>query len=156
MTALIDITHQRFGRLTALSVAGRYAKDGQVQWLCRCDCGNTSTINGAILRSGHTRSCGCEKGFFAHGHARRGGETGAYKSWKAMMARCNNPAHSRSRYYSERGITVCERWFDFANFYADMGDRPKGKSIDRIDNSKGYEPSNCRWATQQEQILNRG
>ena len=79
-----------------------------------------------------------------------------YRTWKAMRARCYAPCNANDGNYQKLGIKVCERWDSFANFYADMGDRPEGHSLDRIDNSKDYEPNNCRWATVETQVKNRG
>lgn len=80
----------------------------------------------------------------------------AYNVWKKVRARCNNPKDDHFKWYGAKGVSVCSRWNDFRSFRADMGERPSAKhSIDRIDNSKGYEPGNCRWATQQEQNRNR-
>lgn len=91
-----------------------------------------------------------------HGHARRGAQTPEWNCWRGMMERCTNPNHIGYRYYGARGITVCERWRDFANFFADMGPKPSPKhTIDRKENDKGYEPGNCRWATYQQQRLNQ-
>jgi lambda repressor-like predicted transcriptional regulator len=78
-----------------------------------------------------------------------------YTSWRSMMFRCFGDDARNSKFYKSRGITVCERWFSFENFLVDMGERPIGKTLDRIDNDKGYEPTNCRWATKQEQNSNR-
>lgn len=79
-----------------------------------------------------------------------------YYSWSMMKQRCMNPKHTDYKYYGEKGITVCNEWLKFSGFYSDMGERPEGLTLDRIDNSKGYSKDNCRWATKLEQTLNRG
>lgn len=81
--------------------------------------------------------------------------TPTYRSWASMVTRCRNPNSTQYAYYGGRGITVCERWLDFRSFLEDMGERPAGTSIDRIDNSRNYEPGNCKWATRAEQNRNR-
>jgi hypothetical protein len=78
-----------------------------------------------------------------------------YWCWKNMKARCFYPRHRAHSWYGSRGITVCERWLSFENFYADMGDPPPGLSLDRINNNGNYEPDNCRWATVAQQLANR-
>lgn len=93
-----------------------------------------------------------------HGHARvtKGKKVSpTYMSWSAMKGRCLQPNNTRYADYGGRGITVCERWLVFDNFLADMGPRPRGTTIHRLDGTKGYEPGNCTWATDQEQCANR-
>lgn len=94
-----------------------------------------------------------------HGHARRRAKgragTSTYYIWAAMIQRCTNPKNRDYKNYGARGITVCDRWRDFTNFLADMGEKPDGLSIDRIDNDGNYEPGNCRWATPAQQASNK-
>ncbi len=91
-----------------------------------------------------------------HGHSPKNGKPSpTYNSWRGMKKRSLNPNNPNYRYYGGRGIKVCKRWMDFENFLADLGERPEGKTLDRIDNNKGYEPGNCRWATPKQQIQNR-
>ena len=146
-----DIAGQRFGKLRVLDRAG--SRDWKSLWLVRCDCGVTKVILGESLQSGNTKSCGCAKGW---PRSQRGASrTGAYKSWKAMMERCYSQRSASYPRYGSLGVTVCDRWHSFAGFHQDMGERPIGKTLDRIDNSKGYEPTNCRWATPREQRANQ-
>lgn len=108
---------------------------------CACGCGQRRRcrVNGKVRRyiTGHRGR--------THGCAGRGARTKTYQSWYAMKARCLNPKNTKYEYYGGRGITVCDRWMTFENFLADMGERPEGKSIERIDNNRNYEPSNCCW-----------
>lgn len=150
----------RFGHLVVAEFLPlrvfRSARMPQVR--CVCDCGARTDVLVPHLRSGATRSCGCESADKPkHGHARKAaGRTRTYISWLAMRGRCNNPADPGYDLYGGRGIKVCDRWnTDFALFLADMGERPPGMSIDRIDNERGYEPANCRWADAVTQRRNR-
>lgn len=142
---------------------GENTAQGGTQWLCRCECGTEKTINGIVLRDGRSRSCGClhrdsciERST-KHGHTPMGVKpTPTYHSWCAMKARCTKPSNNRYADYGGRGITVCDRWLNsFAAFLTDMGEKPAGTSIERKDNSKGYEPGNCEWADNQKQANNK-
>lgn len=90
-----------------------------------------------------------------HGHCSDGKTTSTYNTWTNMLNRCSRPNDVSFKWYGARGITVCKRWRKFENFLADMGERPKGFTLDRLDSDKGYSPKNCRWATQEEQRANQ-
>ncbi len=144
---LTDRTGQRIGRLVAVS---RWkSKKGHWHWLFKCDCGEE-----VVTLWGNAKSCGCLDREMKYKHGKCG--TRAYLSWTKAKSRCYNENNNRYYLYGERGITMCDRWRNsFAEFYADMGDREKDMSIDRIDPDGNYEPSNCRWATMTEQSGNR-
>lgn len=146
----LDITGQKFGRLVALEYAGKY------RWKCICDCGNIKSVQTGKLKSGVTRSCGCLKLDIVHVKPKHGmWGTSEYNIYMGMIQRCTNINASGYEYYGGRGIRVCQRWLDsFETFVIDMGMRPLGCSLDRIDVDKNYEPSNCRWATNAQQARN--
>lgn len=151
----LDLTGQKFGRWTVIDRG--LNKDNRVAWNCICECGNTNIIITRSLVKGLSKSCGClvrDKGY-KHGHNKTTGTSTEYNSWHQMKQRCLNPNDKRYEDYGGRGITICERWMDFNNFLADMGEKPdKSYSIDRIDNEKGYYPGNCKWASREEQQRN--
>lgn len=150
-----------FGRLTVVADAGVRDKSGAIKWLCLCSCGNTTHAVGASLKRGDYRSCGCwtkDRMRNAPPAKKHGGVgSGAYKSWATMKRRCLDTGFKDYPQYGGRGITVCERWLQsFANFLADMGERPAGRTLDRKNSNGDYEPDNCRWATRLTQAGNTG
>lgn len=155
-----ELTGKKFSRLLVLQRVGSNKFD-KALWLCACDCGQSTVVTTGQLMNGTTRSCGCYKAErqrdanVIHGLARRKSKSRTYNCWANMLQRCCNPNSTMYRYYGGRGITVCERWLDFASFYADMGDAPPNLTIERKDTNGNYEPSNCKWADFTEQVLNR-
>lgn len=163
MSKVIDLTGQRFGRLTAIEYAG---KDNQMLtlWRCICDCGKEITTRASSLKCGNTQSCGCLQAentkVRATTHGLTGGRSHAnrlYSIWRNMKQRCYNPKAAKYNNYGGRGIAVCEEWINsyvsfhewaMANGYSD------NLTLDRIENNGNYEPLNCRWSTNQEQSNN--
>lgn len=154
-----DMTGATVGRWT---VIGRDPTPGgagiHVRWMCLCECGAKRSVMGIALRDGSSMSCGCFKVELITARSTRHGGYGSptYDSWNSMIDRCTNPRLLAAKWYLDRGITVCARWrHSFENFLEDMGERPDGLTLDRIDNNGNYEPGNCRWATWSQQSRNR-
>lgn len=157
-----DIRGQRFGRLIVMSPTDQRSTNGSIIWKTKCDCGKYLFVSLKHLANGATKSCGCfkresqKKRFYKHGHSIKHHVTREYNTWTSMIARCSNPKAPKYKLYGKRGINVCKRWKEnFENFLDDMGLRPKGMTIDRINPDGNYELDNCRWATPIEQRHNR-
>ncbi len=155
---------QTFGRWTVIGHA-ESNKHGHPRWLCRCSCplATIRAVMGRDLRSGHSRSCGCLRDelsaernthqFITHGHARAGKVTPEYRVFASAKNRCNNQSNHAYADYGARGIRFL--FTSFEQFYAEVGPRPPGMTLDRIDNDGHYEPGNIRWTTQSEQNRNQ-
>ena len=151
-----DMAGMAFGSLVVTERAANTA-DGTAVWRCRCACGNWRDIAGTALRAGRYKSCGCESPRFKPVVAVHAGDSHhpLYQTWLGMLRRCSPKAKGKERRnYFDKGIQVCPEWRDFRVFIADMGPRPKGTSIDRIDGRLGYSKANCRWASATEQARN--
>ena len=162
MARHIDLTGQRFGRLVIIERGENWHNSTQARWRYRCDCGSYGIASRASLRLGTSRSCGCLReehrlqSIITHGQTVGNKRSPTYRSWRGMIERCTKEWHHKYHLYGAIGVRVCERWMDFANFLADMGERPAGLTIDRFpDKSGNYEPGNCRWATIDQQNNNR-
>ena len=153
---VMDISNQKYGRLTVMGYAGTIPK--HTVWYAKCDCGKIITVTSNNLRRGNTTSCGCYKTEIhtKHGHNKQDGRSTEYITWDSMIGRCMRPNAAGYKNYGGRGITVCERWMKFENFLEDMGRKPDPLcQIDRIDNNGIYEPGNCQWSTPKENARNK-
>jgi len=161
MGALQNLIGRRIGRLTVIG-RGERKPGGDLKWICRCDCGNISEVHGWHLRKkkNPTRSCGClsvemlRARVTTHGATAEDKRKPSYSVWVGMRDRCRPGSRSGRQNYWSRGITVCERWASYEAFVADMGEPAPGLTLERKDNSMGYRPDNCCWATRAVQSRN--
>lgn len=160
MGKLINRTGIRYGRLVVIErydSATPASGGGRTKWRCQCDCGNFVVVKGHELASGDTQSCGCLRderiARVNRRHCLAG--TPTYRSWQAAKDRCSNPKNVKFPMYGARGIRMCNSWASsFDVFLRDMGVRPEGTTLDRLQPDGNYEPGNCRWATPLQQSAN--
>lgn len=147
----LELLGKSFEQLTVLEELGKRV-------LVSCSCGTVKTVLRSNLLAGYTQSCGClqkqrtSQANQTHGYA----GSGTYITWKAMKARCNNPMKDKYHRYGERGISYDPNWEEFEKFLTDMGERPEGTELDRINNNLDYCKTNCRWTTHKQNCNNRG
>lgn len=159
MSKFIDLKGQRFGKWRVVE-KGENTNGRQPRWLCLCDCGTISLVQGGNLRNGHSRSCGClRKELLRKRRTKHGlGNHKLYSVWHGMNDRCNRVNNISYKSYGARGITVCENWRNnFKDFYdwAITNGYARNLQIDRIDNDGNYEPKNCRFVNRKQQSRNR-
>lgn len=150
----LDLKGTKYGRLTVIELANTTGKHRR--WMCQCSCGKTKNILADSLRAGRSRSCGCLHnellGHISTSHGKS--KTNEYYSWAAMIQRCTNSKIKGFKNYGGRGINVFDEWLNFESFLKHIGPRPKGTSLERINNELGYQPGNVKWATRSEQNNN--
>lgn len=149
------IEGEKYNELTAVKMVGKSGHN--TKWSFLCFCGQPFIATASNVARGNTKSCGCLKKRVLSEKARTHGmsETSAYRLWSNMMRRCGDPLNAAYKNYGGRGIEVCDQWRSFERFFLDMGDRPKGRTLERRDNNKGYSLANCYWATWKQQSNNK-
>lgn len=160
MSNVIDITGNKYGRLTVLHLTE--VRKRKAHWLCKCDCGNIKEVIGASLKNKNTQSCGCfhsdqvRKSQTTHGDSKGRNNSRLFKIWGNMKTRCNNKNNKSYIDYGGRGIAICKEWDDYSTFkhWALINNYSENLQIDRIDNNKGYFPDNCRWVTRNINVRN--
>lgn len=150
-----DLTGKRF-RMFSVINRDLESKKKEVRWIVKCDCGKIISIRSSSLTSGKSISCGCyAKEMNTKKHRTHGmSKTRTYRAWQNMIDRCDNANSKSYNNYGKRGITASHEWHNFNTFYKDMGDKPKGLSLERKNNDMGYCKENCKWATPKEQMMN--
>jgi hypothetical protein len=142
------LTGQTIGKW-AVGAMFKHPVRNERMYKCVCKCGVAKNVKHSHLFAGKTKSCGCS--WTTHNKSK----SNEYMIWDGMISRCYNKSHHAYNNYGGRGISVCDKWRKFEGFYEDMGDKPKGLTLERIDNSLGYNKDNCKWASMTEQSRNR-